>query len=255
MKKASRWIAGLFLVSGSIALAQPADSQSPRPPPSVALNAEPVSTSAKVVLQVDTIPVDAKYVIYAEVNLKGLTIEPKDIAEVSDHLTQTCDQLAGMARQRGANLVVLLSNAHGADLRLRQCSQPLRLRSKDPRVLAILFQSASAQAGIESDSVVHFSTTMPPPATKGVSYTIGLQQDTAGITKAYWVYSNIARFVADADKYGLDTVALKSTSDEKYEEVPLPGCDESLRISTTKPELTAVIYKAAKPSPVSRPSS
>ena len=143
--------------------------------------------------------------------------------------------------------MILFSNEHGVDIPIRQCASPLRLRSRDPRIVAVLFQSAQAAEPGNLAPRVRFTTRLAGTPKENIGYKITLAKDTAGVTRAYWTYGNIARFVADALERGLDTVTIKSTTDAPSEEVWLPGCDDPVRISLTHSVLDVTIYKASRP--------
>ena len=224
-------------------------------PPSVAINPSPLEANARIEMQVDAIPADAKYVIYAELKLDGLTIDNENVASVGQELSRILGDTFKLAKERGANLIVLLSNEHGIDVTISHCQQTLRLRPKDPVLTAILFQSKSLGSKRPEARKVRFTTTVPDAEGDRIRYKISLAQDTAGVTKAYWTYGNISRFVSDALEHDFDTIALQSTSDAQYENVSLPGCDDPLRISLGKPELIVTILKAGQLNQTTGPTS
>ena len=218
----------------------------PPPPPSIALSPAPLSKEASVALVVDTIPPTAKYVTHAQMKLDGVTLDPQHAAEAGAGLSEAFAQLFELARAQGANLIVLFSNERGVDLPIRECATPLRLRAMNPIVTAVLFH---CETNVESQPPpsVRFTTKQIQGATERIRYSVDLVKDTAGISKAYWTYANISRFVADACEHHFDTVTVENTDDAQFEEVCLPGCDEPVRISRSQPKLAVTIYKAAAP--------
>jgi len=243
----------VFSLFGITACSTVPDPKTLPPPPSMALNPQPLASSEEIALAVNAIPADAKYVIYAELKLDGLTIQPGQEAQVGADLSRIIDQVFTLARERGANLVVLLSTQHGVDLPIKGCTSLLRVRPQNPVITAILFQSVSRGASVPN---VRF-TTQQAEESEGVAYKITLALDTAGVTKAYWTYGNISRFVAEAVKNRFDTISITSTSDKEFEEVWLPGCDEPLRVSLKKPVLDVHIYRENMPNqpPLRTPGS
>lgn len=236
----------LLSVIATVGYAALPDPKTLPQPPSVAINPAPLAKNELLAMTVDTIPPDAKYVVYAELKLTGLTIDQTNVASVGEQLSHILTQIENLAKERGGNLAVILSNEHGIDIRLQQCAEPLRLRAVNPVVTVILFATKSGFVQTPGRTRPRFTTKVPDGKYASVHYVISLKMDTAGVTKAYWTYGNIARFVSDAMKYGMDTIAIRSTTDEHYEEVNLPGCDEPVRISTTDPKLDVTIFSAEK---------
>ncbi len=237
----------LVLGAFAVASAQSIPDPSTLPvPPSVALTHPPSSSDAKITFAIDAIPPTAKYVIYAQATLDGVTLDRARATEAGAELSQTIDQLDGLAHEKGANLVVLFSNEHGVDLPIRQVDTPLRLRAVNPVLTAVLFQAGAAPAN-QAWRSVRFTT--HPAEAKGaqIGYRIEMMRDTAGVTKAYWTYGNISRFVADAVAQHFDTVALENSADKDVEDVWLPGSDEPLKISVKKPVLVVTIYRSHEP--------
>jgi hypothetical protein len=216
------------------------------PPPSVAMNPAPLDASAEVKVLVNVIPASAKYVIYVDLASKGNQLKPEEAADTGNNLSGLVEQLREAAKSRGANLIVVLGAEHGIDVPLKQTPQLLKLRANDPSLVIILFRWDALAPLTPAESRVRFTTQAPPTNGENVSYKISLSLDTAGISKAYWLYGNISRFIADASARGFDTVALRSTNDARFENVWLPGCDEPVRVSLTKPELDVTIFKSGK---------
>jgi hypothetical protein len=214
-------------------------------------SASPVAADLTVPVRflVDVIPAEAKYVIYGQINLKGLVLSEANSAEVGNKLTNTCPGFVALARQRGANLVVFLSNETGIEIHVKPLDRPLILRAHDPVVTAILFQWAAAGKVDEKERSIRFTTTVPDHPTPSISYKIELKTDTAGITKSFWLYGNISRFVKDAVTHGFDTVAIRSSEDTATEDVWLPGCDEPLKVSLGHPVLDVLIFTRKPPNP------
>lgn len=237
-------ILALSCVSLLAAADKAPDAHSLPAPPSVALNVAPLQESDDVRVLVNVIPATAKYVIFADLKSERTSLDPSEADKVGAGLSQTFEELRNVARERGANLIVVLGSERGIAVPLRQAAQPLVLRPNDPSVTVILFQWDEAHPPSQAELGVRF-TTHVPASVAGTSsrYTISLARDTTGQPKSAWVYTNISRFVADAVKGGFDTVAVSSTTDPKFDTVWLPGCDDPVRISLTKPELNVLLYK------------
>jgi hypothetical protein len=94
--------------------ASPPDARSLPPPPSVAVHPTPKSPGEKVRILIDTIPAQARYVTEASAPMGGLTIPPGQEDAFGKALSHGIDQLIELARQAGANTIVLLSHGRGA---------------------------------------------------------------------------------------------------------------------------------------------
>ena len=191
---------------------------------------------------VDVIPPMARYVIYAKMELSGPPLDAAHAKEAGHALSESFEQLISFARERGGNFVVLLSNEHGIDLPIQQCSMPLRLRSANPVVVAVIFK-CDEKTVISELKKIEFTTRPPTGEGAKIAYTIDLKQNTAGVDMAYWTYGNISRFVADAREHDFDTVVVEDTEDREWDPVPLPGCDQPAKISRTSPKLVVTIFK------------
>ncbi len=237
---------GLIFVAGcAIPVSSPQAPAAARlpPPPSIAINPATIPASVPVIFSVDIIPAEAKYVIYAQLKLGGHTIDQSNAREAGTVLSGLFAKLAVSARERGANLIVLLSPEHGIAVPIEQCDRALILRAVDPTATAVFFRWNPATGISERERQIRFSTSPPPKTGKSIHDSISLEINTAGVTKSYWTYANIARFVQEATAHGFDTIAMRSTNDSEFEEVWLPGCDEPLKVSTKKPELDVTLYK------------
>jgi hypothetical protein len=213
------------------------------PPPSVAVNPAPKSQRSLVRFLVDEVPASAKFVAYAQLKMDGRTIDKSHAREVGEGLSKEFERMVDSARQKGANLIVLFSQAHGISAPIAQSERPLMLGSPDPVVTAVLFDWDSSAGLSNKEKAVRFTTEAPPRDKPNIQYKFELKVDTAGITESYWAYANIARFVKDAVDSGYDTVSIGSSQDAVGEDVWLPGCDTPLKVSNAKPELDVTIYK------------
>jgi hypothetical protein len=173
-------------------------------------------------------------------------LDAQHATQTGAELSETFKQLFGIAREKGANLIVLFSNENGVDIPIRQCGTSLRLGATNPVITAVLFQ-CDPRVDFTACPKIKFSTKPAPKDVDQISYTIDLMKDTAGISKSYWTYGNIARFVADAVSNKMDTIVLEHSTDEKCEDVWLPGCDQPVRISLEKPKLVVKIFKTKNP--------
>jgi hypothetical protein len=201
---------------------------------------------------VNTVPADARYVIYAQMNLSGLTIAEGDVPQVSANLSASLDGMPGFARPRGANLIVILTQAHGIPVPVRQVSQPLVLRRTDPVVTLLLFDWDPAKGlGAGERRVRFYAGNGPQPAPPtgtvlaptSINMSITLKSAPDHENLATWAYLNLTRFVKEAAARGFDSIVIKSSGDPVADDVWLPGCDEPVRISGTRPELNVTAYR------------
>jgi len=226
------------------------------PPPSVAMNPAPKPAGSEVRFLVDVIPAEAKYVVYAQMKMNGLTVEPSQVPQISAGISGSLDRMPDFARKNGANLIVLLSQQHGIPVPIRQADQPLMLKRENPVVTVIFFDWNPALVLSEKEKKIRFVTgpVLPAAVHAGDShtvvsmhYTLVLKMNTASIDKSYWAYSNMSRFVKDAVDHGLDTVALRSSDDFLAQEVWLPASDSPIKVSMSKPVLDVTIFKRTAP--------
>jgi hypothetical protein len=108
-------------------------------PPSVDAHPTPKASDEKVRVLVDTIPAHALYVTDAAAPLQGAVIRPGEERAIGHELSQGIDQLVALARQAGANTVVLLSSGRGSAIPIEQSPEPLFMLPDAPRLAAILF--------------------------------------------------------------------------------------------------------------------
>jgi hypothetical protein len=153
------------------------------------------------------------------------------------------DELIQLARQAGANTIVLLSHGRGSAIPITQNTQPLLLRPDAPRLSAILFDWEPSLRLTDSEKRVHFVIDASPVGKDSIRQTITMELNTAGATMATWIYGNISRFVKLAVSNQLDTVSLRSSDEPLTEDVWLPGCDQPLKISRTNPTIEATVFK------------
>jgi hypothetical protein len=219
------------------------DPASLPPPPSVAVNPSPKSPREKVRVLVDTIPAQARYVREANAPMNGVTIPPGQERAFGKSLSHGIDQLIELARQAGANTVVLLSHGRGSAIPIEQSKDPLLLTPDAPRLSAILFDWAPTLRLTDKEKRVRFGIDMLPAGKDRIQQTITMELNTAGATMATWAYGNISRFAKEAVTHDLDAVSLRSSRDVQAEDVWLPGCDQPLKISRTKPTLEVTIFK------------
>jgi hypothetical protein len=243
MKKCSLATALLMLVSSAAAETPPAGTLPP--PPSVALNTAPFDAAADVAVLVNVIPADAKFVVHARLSSNGTHLAADEAAATGANLSQMLEQLRQDARQHGANLIVLLGSEHGVDVPIQQTAQPLKLRPEDPSVTVLLFRREKSAPPTPAESGMHFAVHAHPGKGENINYKIALQSAPPGADLAFWLYMNIARFVTDATAHGFNTIALQSTTDPKFQDVWLPGCDDPVRVSLTKPELDVTLYQGS----------
>ena len=229
------------------------------PPPSIALNATPRPAGSEIRFLVDVIPASAKFVVYGQMSLNGLTVDESRAAEIGAGISGAIERTTDYAREKGANLIVLLSQQHGVSVPIRQAGQPLVLRRHNPVVTLVYFTWDAAGGLSEGEKRIRFFAGEPfPPAAPAppaggprqatqIHCTISLEVNTARVSKSYWTYSNISRFVEIAVANGFDTIALKSPGGLVSEDVWLPSCDAPVRISRARPELDVTIFKRKQP--------
>lgn len=208
---------------------------------------------------VNSVPGDARFVNYAIIDWRGITITPETLKEFGDAVSKATRQGSEIASNAGADLVVLITPESGVIVPSSISGAEIRLRKKDPVLVAVFYKMKPGRK-VPRESAVRFTTT-PFPETEGVSvdFKITRTVDTAGVTLSYWVYMNLPRFVTEANLRKFDTITIKSSDDPDSEEVWLPGCDVPLRVSKKKPVIECSIYKrkanqAAQTTPGLRPS-
>ncbi len=208
--------------------------------------------ASEVRFLVNTVPAEAKYVIYAQMNLSGLTIAESDVPQVSANLSTTLDGMPDFARKQGANLIVILTQAHGIAVPVRQVPQPLVLLRQNPVVTLLLFDwdgTKGLRAGEKRMRFYARKGPQPAPPTgtvlvpTSINMSITLKVAPAQANKATWAYLNFPRFVREAVARGFDSVVIKSSADQVGDDVWLPGCDEPVRISNAVPELNVMAYR------------
>jgi len=245
----------LIALLGGRAAADPDVSSLP-PVPSVAHIPTPKPPGSAVRFLVNTIPSEAKYVIYAQMKMNGLTVDQDQVPQISAGISGSLDRMPDFARKNGANLIVLLSQQQGIPVPIRQTDQPLILKRENPVVTVIFFDWDPGLVLSEKEKRIRFVTGPVPPAAVAAGnphevvsmhYALALRMDTASIDKSYWAYSNMPRFVKDAVAHGLDTIALRSSDDFLAQEVWLPAGDSPIKVSMSKPVLDVTIFKRAMP--------
>jgi hypothetical protein len=212
-------------------------------PPSVAPHPAPKAPGEKVRVLIDTIPARALYVSDANAPLQGAVIRPGEERAIGQALSHGVDQLAGLARQAGANTVVLLSSGRGSAIPIVQSPEPLLLLPEAPRLAAILFDWPSDARLTEAERRIRFVIDEGPPGKDSLGERIEMQVNTADLPLASWTYGNISRFVNDALAHDFDTISFRSSSDAQTEEVWLPRCDRPLKLARTKPVLEVTLFK------------
>jgi len=156
------------------------------------------------------------------------------------------------SRAGRANLIVILTQAHGIAVPVRQVSQPLVLRRQNPVVTLLFFDWNPTKALSEREKGVrYFAEKGPQPAPPtgtvlvptSINMSITLKVAPAQANMAPWAYLNFSRFVREAVARGFDSVVIKSSADHIGDDVWLPGCDNPVRISTATPELNVKAYR------------
>jgi hypothetical protein len=226
----------------------PPDATLP-PPPSIAVNPEAKPAESPVTILVDTIPASAKFVNFAQLALGSRVLEKSHAADVGGHLSKKFEEMTGVARQSGSNLLVVLSQEHGISVKIAQCDRPLVLKTSNAVVTILLFDWDGAPGLSDMEKAVRFTEAAPPPGVPSITYKIELKTAPPGAPLAFWVYANISRFVKDGTGYGFDTVSVRSPEDAAGEDVWLPACDEPVKVSVSKPELDVTLYKRANAGP------
>jgi hypothetical protein len=209
----------------------------------VVVHPSPKPPGEKVRVLIDTIPAQARYVREANAPMNGVTIPADRERAFGKALSHGIDDLIGLARQAGANTIVLLSGGRGSAIPIEQNKDPLLMNPDAPRLSAILFDWDPTLRLSDKEKRVRFVIDMPPAGKDRIQQTITMELNTAGATMATWAYGNISRFVRDAVAHDLDTVSLRSSDDARTEDVWLPGCDHPLKISRTRPTLEVTIFK------------
>lgn len=207
---------------------------------------------------VNSLPGDARFVNYAAIDWKGITITPETLKEFGDAVSRATQQGSEIASRAGADLVVLIVPESGVIVPSGVGDEEIRLRKKDPVLVAVFYKMKSGRKATSEESAVRFTTTLfPKTEGRSVDFKVTRVADTAGVTLSYWVYMNLPRFVAEATQGNFDTITIKSSADPDSEEVWLPGCDTPLRVSKKKPVIECSIYKrkadqSTQPTPLTR---
>jgi len=205
---------------------------------------------APFTVMADTIPARAAFPTFVKLNPKNPTMKPEEAAATGQNLAQAIPQLHALAQQHGANLVVLIGAEHGISVPIEGVRRPLVILPDGPTVTAVFFRWDGAPSPTDSEKAIRFTTNpapsdkyLPGDTIKKISENIGLKSAPANSDLATWVYLNLPRFVSDAIRYEFDTISIASTADASFQTVWLPGCDQPLKVSTTKPNLSVTIFK------------
>jgi hypothetical protein len=202
------------------------------------------STLHSADIVVNAIPGDAQFVNYGAIDWKGATIVPDGLKDISEAVSSATEQAKTVASGAGADLVVIISPQTGVIIPQRIVQEEIRLRQKDPILVAVFYKMKSGRKASPEEQGIRFTTTALPKTERGsIDLKIERVADTADVTLSYWVYLNLPRFVAEASKQHFDTIMIKSSEDADCEDVWLPGCDAPLRISKKRPLIECSIYQ------------
>ena len=211
------------------------------PPPSA--EPHPVSRPAgsPVYVLVDVIPATAKFIDYAQIRIQELP-DPNHLSDFSRNISKEIAKMVEGVPSLGGNLLVLLSQAHGVQVPISQSTRPLMLAAKKGAIVALLFSWNGNGTTTKRETEIQFLIDAEPKTKPSMTYRIALESRPEGAPMGFWVYMNISRFVKDALACNANRISLKSTTDSEYEEVYLPSCDQTLKVSTKHPVLETSIY-------------
>ena len=201
--------------------------------------AKPVGSLVRVL--VDVIPANAKYIDYAQLRIQELP----DVNHLSNFSGAISNEIAKMAENvpsLGGNLLVLLSQAHGMQVPISQSKRPLILAPTKGAIVVLLFNWEGDGTVTKKETEIQFLINAETKTKPSMTYRIELKSRPEGEPLAFWVYMNISRFVKDALACNAKRISLNSTNDAEYEEVFLPSCDQTLRVSKKHPLLETSIY-------------
>ncbi len=169
----------------------------------------------------------------------GLTFKDAgsaDRQQVEEALNRTLSDLLVKAEPQGINYICLMSQPgdHPVHLYVLSALADLELSQTNSAVTVLFYRG-----GIQSLKPVQYSVGTPPAGTAMVSMTFKKISAPKGITTLGWIYFNLSRVQAEAEKAGSKVLFLKSSGTGASKPVAIPGLKETILAFDDNATLTA----------------
>jgi hypothetical protein len=199
----------------------------------------PVALWSQAKLLVDAIPTGASFVGVTKIALPFKDAANENPKDIEAGLGGAISQMLPAASQQGFSYVCLLS-APGDQpvvIHLAAGKADLKLSRTGTAVFALFYKG-----GHEATRPTAYSTGSPEPKTAHVSVTFKKISVPQGTTTAGWIYFNLPRIQAEAEKEKSATVFLSAGGSGTTTAVPIPGMKEPLLVPEDQSTLAAAWY-------------
>lgn len=185
---------------------------------------------------IDAIPTAATFAGVTAIALPFKDAAKENPKEIEKGLNGAVNQMLPAASQQGFSYVCLLS-APGEQpvvIHLGAGNADLKLSRTGTVVLALFYKG-----GHEATRRIEYSTSSPEAKTAHVSGAFQKISVPQGVSTAGWIYFNLPRIQAEAEKEKSPTVFLSAGGSGVTTAVPIPGMKEPLMVAEFRSTLTA----------------
>lgn len=189
---------------------------------------------AKVLI--DAIPTGGMFAGVTPIALPFKDAAKEDPKQIEEGLNGAVSSILPVASQQGFSYICLLSapGDQPIEIRISAGKAKLKLSRTGTSVLALFYKG-----GHEANSRIDYSTGSPEAKAAHVSSTFQKIAVPQGTTTAGWIYFNLSRIQAEAEKAKSPIVFLSAGGNGAVTAVPIPGMKEPLRVPEDRSTLTA----------------
>ncbi len=203
----------------------------------------PVALWAQAKVLVDAIPTAATYIGSTPITLPFKDAASEDPKQIEAGLNEAVNGILPAAAQQGISSLCLLATRDDQPIGIRIAAAQAELKlSRTRTVVLVLFY----RDGHAATSRVDYSLAKPGTKTGLVSTTFQKISVPAGSSTADWVYYNLPRIQAEAEKAKSPVVFLSAGGSGPATAVLIPGLKEPLMVPEDHSTLTATWYMSAE---------
>ncbi|MEO6994224.1 MAG: hypothetical protein ABI273_11380 [Lacunisphaera sp.] len=183
---------------------------------------------------VNSIPTAASFAGVTPLRLPFADAQTQDPKEIEAGLNQAIAGLLPSLEQQGYSYICLLSAAGDQPIEVPIAAAKAKLAlSRKGTAIEVLFY----RGGHEAANPASYLVGTPPSKTAHLSLSIKKISVPAGGSTAGWVYYNLTRVQADAEKAKSQTIFISASGSGPVVAVPIPGMKDALMVPDEKSTL------------------
>lgn len=196
----------------------------------------PTALVAQPKILIDAIPTGAAFAGVTPLGMPFKDAAKEDPQRIENGLNGAMNSFLPSAAQQGFSYLCLLSAPGDQPIEIPITSAHAKLKlSRTNTQVYVLFYRGGREAAVP----VTYSTDLPKDKKSTVSTSIRLISAPAGGSVAGWIYFNLPRIQAEAEKGAKHTVFLQTSGEGPVTAIPIPGLKEPLLVHERNVTLNA----------------